>query len=105
LEKNLKIGRVRDDNAHVTLVIVIQMLVFGAAAAMYAERRVHCDAMDRSTSSVHTAEPIEFHPELIVHWDDESNGARTTCTGRGVSDRRARARSRSAAVRPRSFAR
>lgn len=40
-----------------------------------------------------TTGPIEFHPELIVRWDDEANYVRrTSCTRRPTADHAATVR-------------
>ena len=79
----------------------------GLAAALLFERWTHRDETRlKFTSTDDPAQTFQFHPELIVRWDDEAHVAATpACARRSASDRRARARTQTASPRLRSFIR
>jgi hypothetical protein len=88
LQKILKSADLRDDTDAVTTVIAIQGFVAALAGLLLFEARrnrgLHVDAAGWSDDTI---APIEFHPELIVRWDDEANYAhRTSCTRRPTAD-------------------
>lgn len=84
-----------------TLVIVLQLLLASLVGLLLLERRLS------DTSALSDDDPtlaVEFHPELIVRWDDESVATPSSfCSRRVVSDHRTRARAESPALRPRSY--
>ena len=52
------------------------MVLAGLAAACLFERWMHRDEMDRPFAPTEgSADTIEFHPELIVRWDDEAHAS------------------------------
>jgi hypothetical protein len=81
----------------VTLVIVLQLLLASLVGLLLLERRLNdldVPAGDDSTG------PIDFHPELIIRWDDEADYARTdVCARRSIAPRPAMRRVPSASDR------
>ena len=96
-----------DDNPDVTLVIAVQVVVAALGAALLFERwSQHDETQLAFTPMADPADTIEFHPELIVRWDDEAHAVATpNCVRRSASRRRARARTQTASPRVRSFIR
>ena len=80
-----------------TLVIVLQLLLASLVGLLLLERRLNdleIPASDDATG------PIDFHPELIMRWDDEADYARTdACTRRSIAPRPAVRRVPSASER------
>lgn len=73
----LKLEGARDDTVGVTVVIALQVLVAGLAGLLLLEARLDRDGGDRMTPiRRESGESIDFHPELIVRWDDEADYAR-----------------------------
>ena len=77
LDRVLKLGGPNDDNGDVTVVIAMQLLLATLAGLLLLEARMRRDErlrredLDRVQPGV-----VDFHPELIVAWDDEANYAR-----------------------------
>ena len=80
-----------------TVVIVLQLLLASLVGLVLLERRLddrNLPAGDDATG------PIDFHPELIMRWDDEAHYARTdACTRRSIAPRPAVRRVPSASER------
>ena len=68
-----------------TVVIVLQLLLASLVGLLLLERRLN----DRGPHAGDDATgPIDFHPELIMRWDDEADDARTdACTRRSIAPR------------------
>lgn len=80
-----------------TLVIVLQLLLACLVGLLLLERRLN----DRDVhAGADATGPIDFHPELIMRWDDEADYARTdVCTRRSIAPRPAVRRVPSASER------
>jgi hypothetical protein len=82
---------------------VLQLLLASLVGLLLVERRLndrHVRSQDDATG------PIDFHPELIMRWDDETDDATASvCNRSTASNLRARARSESVLLRPRSYVR
>jgi len=64
---------------------VLQLLLASLAGLLLLERRLNDG---RPSGSDDLTGPIDFHPELIMRWDDEADYARTTtCTRRSIASR------------------
>ena len=81
-DKILKSGARTDDNDDVTIVISLQILVATLAGLLLLETRLRRDERARTDEiEAASAADVDFHPELIVAWDDEANYARrSNCT-------------------------
>jgi hypothetical protein len=81
----------------VTFVIGIHVLLVALAGLLLLERWLddnRCHVDDDATG------PIDFHPELIVPWDDESEYSRpATCARRSIAMRPVRRDAQSAPAR------
>ena len=102
-EKILKFECVGDDTAHVTLVIALQALLAALAGLLLLEHWQLRHKLVPATS-VEADAPIEFHPELIVRWDDDADYARPTRCIRPTTTARRQATG-SSAVTTRTHAR
>jgi hypothetical protein len=88
--RSLKSAGEWDDNWGVTIVIALQGLAFTLAGLLLLEARLHRNEQDdRGTFDPSQAAGFDFHPELIVAWDDEADYARKRACTRPVRvDRR-----------------
>ena len=63
----------RDDTAAVTVVIAMQVMVAGLATGLLLGRRTHRNEQAHTLPRNDECPSIEFHPELMVRWDNEAD--------------------------------
>jgi hypothetical protein len=82
--------------------MALQVLVPALAGLLLLEALQHRVESDyQSLSDGGLARPIDFHPDLIVQWDDETNyGRRRPCTRSQRSIRQDRHHSQASVSRP-----
>mgnify|MGYP006950041870 CR=1 FL=1 len=69
-----------------TIVIVLQILLATLAGLLLLETRLRRDERARKGQiETASAADVDFHPELIVAWDDEANYARRNTCSRSAS--------------------
>jgi len=85
----------------VTFVIAIQVLVAGLIGGVLFERRPHRHEQPSAAWCDVESSAIEFHPELMVRWDNEVAYAQPArCDRRSSVDRRVQVLTQAATSRP-----